>query len=1667
MRKAPIIILLFIFCLFNCRLLAQSCYVSITNTNKILDCTNSTITLTTATKNTQAPVKYSWYKNNDFTIAIGSQQTLDITDSGNYTVVIKDAAGCTSTSSISVTKDISKPTVAIINNTGTTILTCTVQEINVTASGGSTYSWSNDVTTATNSFPLPGFYTVTATGANGCTNTADISISQDTAKPVASISNNTGTTILTCTTPLIKVTATGGIGYAWSNDVTTASNSFSAPGTYKVTVIGTNGCSAGASINITQDTVKPFVGIDNNAGTTVLTCVTTSISVIATGGVSYSWSTGAKTAANSFSLPGIYIVTATGANGCTDAAGITIAQDITKPVAGIINNTGTAVLTCTIPSIEVTATGGISYLWSTGATTATTDFASPGIFSVTVTGPNGCTNSAGIAITQDTTKPIAVITNNTGTTVLNCTITSISVTATGGASYEWSTGAKTATTNISSPDIYTVTVTGATGCSSKAGISITQDITKPVVVISNNTGSSVLTCNTTLINVTASGGSSYLWNGGATPTSVENKFSLPGTYTVTVTGANGCYAKDSISITQNSSLPNPAIGIGNSRCGTGTVNISATCGPGETIDWYQSATGGAVLDGGIGTLSFTTPGISATTIFYAQVRNIATGCVSSTRTGVTAIVNELPFIVIQPSNAAQTICFNENAEPLSLSASGTALSYQWYSNTIASNEAGIKIDGANSNSYTPLTSVTGTGFYYCVVSGACAPPVHSAVSGPIKVAPLPTGTMSGDKESVCLNEAATITFTGTTGVEPYTFFYAINAGALQSITTVDGSTATISAQTGLKGNLNYQLIAILDGNGCSQDQTGTTTIAVLSGPTLTSNKSLSVCDGVLFDYTATSSDLETNFSWNREAVDGISNAEASGTDSVISETLHNTTSQPIVVKYVFQLFTGKGGCVTIDTLRVVVNPTPKTDPISDTTFCNGFLVDQGINFSSRSPNASFAWTCNPTVGFGLTGGGNIPVFNATNTGNSTIEAKVNVQITAGTDHCPGPGTSFMIRVLPTPELTSARTVNICDDSVFLYTAKSSTSGTETTYRWERAKVDGIDNPAGSGTGAEVNEILHNTTDQPIVVKYAFVLSTGRGCATADSVMVTVNPTPVINSIRDTAFCAGVSVDGINFSSSSPNASFAWSASDDFGLGTDTTAGNIGSFVARNDGTARIDSRVKVYVTASTCKGLNTNFTITVLPKAQLKGSSKQTVCDSALFAYTASSPVTGVSFAWKRDLVPGISNPARANVSGNNISEYLNNATDQPKVAKYIFTLSQINGCVNNDSIQVKVNPTASVSPIEDLVYCNQDKANGIFFSSSSPDSAFKWTCNPAIGFGTGGDGSIKAFPASNPGTIPVNALVTVFPSSDKCPGDSSSFKITVNPSAGIPNFTSIVADYQTLVLCNGSENISFNVNDTVEGTDYRWTSLTTGRDSIYIKDSNDANTVISFLKPGSYTINAQAINTANGGCSSTVSQQVRIEATDGIVERKIFKKQPGSLLVYPDNSLRSYQWGYDSVISTSPDSTFGPSVPVPGQVYQFFTPDKKFINAGGDLNETNYVYWVSLQNGNCFSKVYYNGPYANDKLVVVPITAAPKLLVTPNPNNGFFEVILTGNIYGNIRAKVYNAVGQVVYLKSFDKFTQTVNEKFSTGNLAAGFYFIELYSSDLKKVSSRFLIQH
>lgn len=155
----------------------------------------------------------------------------------------------------------------------------------------------------------------------------------------------------------------------------------------------------------------PTAGITNNSSTTVLTCLAPSISLTATGGVSYQWDN-SKGIDQSITVTeaGTYTVIVSSSDGCTDTESITITEDKPAPTASITNNTGTNGLTCDITSISVTASGGISYSWDNGlGNNATATITSSGTYTVTVTASNGCEDTESITILDAATEPTSCI----------------------------------------------------------------------------------------------------------------------------------------------------------------------------------------------------------------------------------------------------------------------------------------------------------------------------------------------------------------------------------------------------------------------------------------------------------------------------------------------------------------------------------------------------------------------------------------------------------------------------------------------------------------------------------------------------------------------------------------------------------------------------------------------------------------------------------------------------------------------------------------------------------------------------------------------------------------------------------------------------------------------------------------------------------------------------------------------------------------------------------------------------------------------------------------------------------------------------------------------------------------------------------------------------------
>ena len=681
-------------------------------------CSGSDIQLSGSATGANGAVAYTWSGPASFTSASQNPviNNASSINSGVYTLTTTDALGCVSTATATVVVN-ALPIAGITNNTGVTELTCTTTSISVIATGGDSYSWDNGLgNAATASITSAGTYTVTVTAANGCTSTASIVVTSNTTAPTAGITNNTGVTELTCTTTSISVTATGGDSYSWDNGLGNAATaSITSAGTYTVTATSANGCTSTASITVTSNTTAPTADITNNTGVTELTCTTTSISVTATGGDSYSWDNGLGNAATtSITSAGTYTVTATSANGCTSTASITVTSNTTAPTANITNNTGVTELTCTTTSISVTATGGDSYSWDNGlGNEASANITSAGTYTVTATNANGCTATASITITSNTTAPTAGITNNTGVTQLTCSVTSISVTATGGESYSWNNNlGNNATASIVDPGTYTVTVTGANGCSSTSSIIITQSAGVPTV---DYTASATTVCAGTSVTLSGTGADNYSWTGG-----ISNGVSFvpTSTTTYTVTGTNttsGCSNTASVTITVNP-LPTGAISGTTSICNGGSANLSIeVTGNGP---WAGTLSDGTSFSGSTSPISVAVSPVSSTTYTLSSLS--ASSCAATDLTGsaIVAINNFIVDTIVGSRNSCIYTGTSTLDATYSISASN-ASSYVW---TVPTGATIISGAGTNTISVHFATTFT-TGTISVVVSSLCGSPI--------------------------------------------------------------------------------------------------------------------------------------------------------------------------------------------------------------------------------------------------------------------------------------------------------------------------------------------------------------------------------------------------------------------------------------------------------------------------------------------------------------------------------------------------------------------------------------------------------------------------------------------------------------------------------------------------------------------------------------------------------------------------------------------------------------------------------------------------------------------------------------------------------------------------------------------------------------------------------
>lgn len=278
---------------------------------------------------------------------------------------------------------------------------------------------------------------------------------------------------------------------------------------------------------------------------------------------------------------------------------------------------------------------------------------------------------------------------------------------------------------------------------------------------------------------------------------------------------------------------NGVAGTGNSGSATVTVNplptVSATnistCGPGAV-----TMTGGSP-SGGTYSIGATYSGPS-TTFTYSYTNS--NGC-TKVAGPYLFTRNTLPAITANPASATQTTCQGTAFSPVTATASGTNITYQWYSNTTASTAGGTMLNsaaevanGSTTSSYVPSSATVGTMYYYVIASGTCTPSVKSTISGAFVVVPQTVAGTIGNDQVVCGGSSAlALTLSGQTG-SVVKWQKADDLAFTLNVADIAVTTATLSpANMGTITQTTYFRAVVRNGS-CATLTSNVVTIAVLA-----------------------------------------------------------------------------------------------------------------------------------------------------------------------------------------------------------------------------------------------------------------------------------------------------------------------------------------------------------------------------------------------------------------------------------------------------------------------------------------------------------------------------------------------------------------------------------------------------------------------------------------------------------------------------------------------------------------------------------------------------------------------------------------------------------------------------------------------------------------------
>lgn len=651
-------------------------------------CNGNSVTIT-ATGGTS----YYW----DNGLGLGASHVITPSVTTVYTVTAT-SNGCSSTDQMTVT-------VYDVPNINTTAVTVTDSDcglsngsilgISVTGTGGLSYSWidANTVVVGTSidlTGMVAGVFTLSVSDDNCSSSTVGYSI--DEQNPEVPVITGGGTY---CEgDPIGTLTATVGAGTInWYTDAG-LTNLVGTGATYTPSGLTMNtkfyaaetqgGCQSSADSEIIFINKKPVV----DAGDDQDICIgyTTELTVV--GGIDFLWSTGDTTATIdvSPSTDQNYGVTVTDGFGCSNNDNVTVFVHVTTTA-----NAGSDVEICNGESTTLTASGGGTYVWSTGSTDSQIVVAPSSTTSYFVTvSDNGCSDTDGLVVTvHDVTATVSG-----GNEI--CNGEEVVLVASGGTNYSWSSGSNIASITVTPTTTtnYIVTVTDGNGCSDVTNMVVTvHDL--PIVDVSGITITST-SCGGSDgaiegIAASGSGSLSYNWNNGFNTIAITNIVS--GTYRLTV---QDDYCADEVGpffVTATGAPTSPSVTDPGSYCQGEDIATLVASGSGGTITWYSDAGLTNIIQ--TGTSYDPVPNITVTSNLYVTEQQ---GSCESNATVVVVEVNSLP---IADAGADKYLC---NGNTVGIFATGGS-SYLWSNGNV--NQTNVVTPNATTSYTVTVTDING------------------------------------------------------------------------------------------------------------------------------------------------------------------------------------------------------------------------------------------------------------------------------------------------------------------------------------------------------------------------------------------------------------------------------------------------------------------------------------------------------------------------------------------------------------------------------------------------------------------------------------------------------------------------------------------------------------------------------------------------------------------------------------------------------------------------------------------------------------------------------------------------------------------------------------------------------------------------------------------------